>query len=434
MAGKIDKIIDSLFIGNHYAALDQEVIDTHNIRTIINCTDKDERINMNINYLQIPLNDPPSEKDIQYLNKMFYPSVLFIDNSIKNGNNVLVHCKIGSQRAATIVAMYLMVKYNTTSQEAINFIKNIRPICFFDEFGYIESLKFVENKLNALNGGKTSTLSSLYDVNQDNKQRRANMNPFAFRKYIYDENKHLCTEGQFKDVKSHPSELVTFNNNLLPIPLYEDATIQVMDMDCLEMAKMMIDNKFKPLVLNVGNANSPCGNNFCQNNLLDAQEELLFCRTNFFKTLTVNADFYPLNSFVAIYSPQVFIFRNQELDFVKEPYYVSFVTASPIMKPVLMNGRMDENHYNLTFGKIDTIFQIGMSKGFDSLILTAFGCGIHGNPPYQIVEIFNRCIQRWKNSFKVIVFAIPSYERMYGKNSNVNGVCNYQFFKKYITI
>jgi uncharacterized protein (TIGR02452 family) len=436
MSGKIDKIIDGLYIGNHYAALDQEVINTYNIKTVINCTKKDERINMTINYLQIPLDDPPTDQDIQLLNKTFYPSILFIDNSIKSGNNVLVHCKIGSQRSATVVAIYLMVKYSTNYEDAINFVQSIRPIAFFGTIAYLDTLKFVQDKLNQINKSNINggnNLSKLFGNKTNNKTNKASMNPFAYRKHIYDENKFLCLEGKFAEVESYPSELIEFNNSILPIPLYEPATVQVLDMDCLQVAKMMIGNNFKPLVLNIANVVAPCGNTFKQNNLLDAQEELLFCRTNYFKTLNVNTNFYPIDKSVGIYSPQVLVFRDEELEMIDEPYFVSFVASSPIVNPRLMNGRMNEQDHNLTFAKIDTVFQIGMAKGFDSIVLGAYGCGHHANPPYQIVEIFNKCLQRWKNNFKVIVFAIPSHEKMYGKNV-INSVCNFNFFKKYIKV
>lgn len=432
MTGKIDKIFDGLYIGNHYDALDQDTIDRYEIKTVINCTKKDERINMAIDYLQIPLDDPPTEKDTLLLNKTFYPSVLFIDNSINSGKNVLVHCKIGSQRAATIIAMYLMIKHSTNYDDAISFIQSVRPIAFFGTIVYLESLKFVQNKVIQSNNGtinKGKILSKILN------NKKPNVNPFAHRKHVYDENKFLCLEGKLKVIPSIPSIKISFNNSLLPIPLYEPATIQILDMDSLQIAKMLIDNEYKPLVLNIGNSSAPCGNTFCHENIIDAQEEILICRTNYFKTLTVESGVYPNDGPDGIYSPQVLVFRNEDLDIIEKPYYVSFVASSPVPEPTLMNGRMTDEDYNLTFAKIDTIFQIGMSKGFDSIVLGAFGCdNLYNNPVYQIVGIFNKCLQRWKNSFKVITFAIPSIERIHGANYNKNTVCNYEFFKKYITV
>jgi uncharacterized protein (TIGR02452 family) len=430
MSGNIDKITDGLYIGNQYDALDQEIIDTYDIRTVINCTKNNERVNMAINYLQIPLDDPPTEQDIALLDRSFYASIQFIDNSISNGHNVLVHCKIGSQRSPTIVAIYLMVKYSTNYEDAIEYIQSVRPIAFFGEMIFSESLQFVQLKLSQMNN-KINNSKKLIKLlaKKTNKQ----INPFAHRKHVYDENKYLCLEGDLKNVKSFPSTKIEFDNGIIPIPLYDTATIQVLDMDHLHVAKLMIDNDYKPLILNVGHEAAPCNNTFCQENLLDAQEELLICRTNLFLTLNDDTDLYPNKASHCIYSPEVLIFRDDELNILEKPYFASFVTSCPAIGPRLINGRMDDPDYNDTFAKIDAIFQIGMSKGFDSLVLSAFGCSnVFGIPVYQIVGIFNKCLQRWKNSFKIITFAIPSNDRM--DDIKENSVCNYNFFKQYITI
>jgi len=145
---QINKIIDGLYIGNYNAALDPNIITSYNIQTIVNCTKKKNRINMNVDYLQVPIDDPPSIADTEYVNSNFVPIVTFISNSINNGKNVLVHCIMGAQRSPTIVAIYLMVKFGVNYQVAIQFIKSKRPICFFGNINYINSLVFIQNQIN----------------------------------------------------------------------------------------------------------------------------------------------------------------------------------------------------------------------------------------------------------------------------------------------
>lgn len=144
---QISKIIDGLYVGNYNAALDPNIITSHNIHTIVNCTKKKDRINMNVDYLQIPLDDPPSNGDIEYVNINFIPIVTFISNAINSGKNVLVHCIMGAQRSAAIAAIYLMVKFKVNYMVAVQFIKSRRPICFFGNINYINSLVFIQNHI-----------------------------------------------------------------------------------------------------------------------------------------------------------------------------------------------------------------------------------------------------------------------------------------------
>ena len=142
---KINQIIQGLYISSYDVALDKNTIDELNIKTIVNCTCKDEKLD-NITYLRIPINDPPLQEDIVYVNTHYQNIVQYIDNKLMMGN-VLVHCQAGSQRSATIVAIYLMMKYNMTASNAISLIKSKRPICFFGNVSYRESLTHVQNQL-----------------------------------------------------------------------------------------------------------------------------------------------------------------------------------------------------------------------------------------------------------------------------------------------
>ena len=53
-------------------------------------------------------------------------------NQFKEKNeNVLVHCRMGSQRSANIVILYLMKYANLDFEFTTQLIKQKRPICFF---------------------------------------------------------------------------------------------------------------------------------------------------------------------------------------------------------------------------------------------------------------------------------------------------------------
>ena len=150
MSNKINKIIDNLYIGNYSGALDKDIIMQYNINTIVNCTKKKDKINMDVDYLQIPIDDPPYTNDIAYVNTNFIEIINFILNAMKNGN-VLVHCVMGSQRSAVIVSIVLMMRFGLNYENAIKFVKSKRSICFFGKVNYLESLVYVQNQINLYN-------------------------------------------------------------------------------------------------------------------------------------------------------------------------------------------------------------------------------------------------------------------------------------------
>lgn len=54
--------------------------------------------------------------------------ISFIDDAIKNGGIVLIHCMMGISRSASAVIMYLMHTYNFHYITAYNLVKRKRPI------------------------------------------------------------------------------------------------------------------------------------------------------------------------------------------------------------------------------------------------------------------------------------------------------------------
>jgi protein-tyrosine phosphatase len=141
----INLVVPGLYIGNYTSALDSELIKKLNINTIINCTTKNNKLD-DVVYLQIPINDPPEQKDIEYVNNNYQNIVEFIDKQLAFGS-VLIHCVMGSQRSAAITAIYLMSKYGLYYNYAIMFLKSKRSICFFGNVNYFKSLTYVQNEL-----------------------------------------------------------------------------------------------------------------------------------------------------------------------------------------------------------------------------------------------------------------------------------------------
>lgn len=72
--------------------------------------------------------------------KTFDTLVKLIDLYLKQKRNVLVHCRMGVSRSASIVIAYLMWKYNLTYRDAYKFVKSQRDIISPNP-GFISQLK-----------------------------------------------------------------------------------------------------------------------------------------------------------------------------------------------------------------------------------------------------------------------------------------------------
>lgn len=66
--------------------------------------------------------------------KGFYqPSFDFIDKHLREGTNVLVHCKGGMSRSPAIVCSYLMKKHNLPFDKCYQLVKSRRKVVDVNE-------------------------------------------------------------------------------------------------------------------------------------------------------------------------------------------------------------------------------------------------------------------------------------------------------------
>ena len=118
-----NEILPNLFIGNYYS------IKLQKYDLIINCT-KDLNDNfIKSKKIRIPINDNYLFKNNEILNYIHFLDI--IDENLKNNKKVLVFCKFGFQRSATIILLYLIIKKKINKSEATGLIKNQRTISFF---------------------------------------------------------------------------------------------------------------------------------------------------------------------------------------------------------------------------------------------------------------------------------------------------------------
>ncbi len=131
------EIIPNLYLGNYGDSLD-----VSNYDIIINCTKNILFSDENKQNYRIPINDDPIDTIIiqKYIDWILY----VIDNELSSENKILVHCSQGQQRSPTIIACYLMWKYNWSLNYSINFIRDKKKDAFFFQINFIDFLNKFE--------------------------------------------------------------------------------------------------------------------------------------------------------------------------------------------------------------------------------------------------------------------------------------------------
>jgi protein-tyrosine phosphatase len=139
-----DEIIPNLWLGNYRSALDTAFLEKNNINIVINCTQNKPFINqvnvnlqedtrLDIETYRIPVNDSLLEKDFLAMQGYFKIIIpLLLRKYTIEKKNILVHCHMGKQRSAIVVAALLKVLLDYNYIQLDNVPKNIEKKKQFD--------------------------------------------------------------------------------------------------------------------------------------------------------------------------------------------------------------------------------------------------------------------------------------------------------------
>jgi len=195
--------------------------------------------------------------------------------------------------------------------------------------------------------------------------------------------------------------------------------ITVVNQTTMEAAQELLETDGKTLMLNFASAKHP-GGGFL--NGAQAQEECLARSSDLYHTLiTKNSNnFYDNNAYFGsslyshglIHSPGVTFFKDDNGNLLDEPYQISVLTSPAVNAGAvtvnepdnvgLINSTMDE--------RIEIVLTFAADKGYDKLILGAWGCGVFGNDPDVISKIFKDKLENeFKGFFKEARFAVLDY-------------------------
>jgi len=124
------QIIKNLWIGSEGDSKDASFFKAHGVRLVVNATANiPVRVPAEVMSYRIPIDDHPSENET--LLRHLPVVVVAIDDVLRHGQGVLVHCRAGMQRSAAVVAGYLMWKRGMTANQAFEFINKKKHETFW---------------------------------------------------------------------------------------------------------------------------------------------------------------------------------------------------------------------------------------------------------------------------------------------------------------
>lgn len=140
------KILDDLYLGSEWNASNLEELHTNGITHILNVTREiDNFFPGEFKYKNIRVYDEESTDLLRYFDDTFK----FISQATKDKGKVLVHCKMGISRSATIVISYLMKELKKDLKSALEHAKQRRSIVNPNK-SFLKQLEVFEGILGAI--------------------------------------------------------------------------------------------------------------------------------------------------------------------------------------------------------------------------------------------------------------------------------------------
>ena len=204
-------------------------------------------------------------------------------------------------------------------------------------------------------------------------------------------------------------------NHPLPDPQIgnKETGIEVENATTLAAARQLIQAGYRPVALNFASAKTP-GGGFLTG--ARAQEESLARSSGLYACLNGNpmydahrAQPDPMYTSYAIYSPDVPVFRADDGVLLDQPYLCSFITCPAVnAKVVLERHPPRRSEIRDAMGeRVLKVLTIAAEKGHEAIILGAWGCGVFGNDPKEVAQLFREALtEAFRGVFVRVVFAV----------------------------
>lgn len=130
----------------------------------------------------------------------------------------------------------------------------------------------------------------------------------------------------------------------------------------------------------------------------------------------------PLSTDYQLLNPDVVVFRDDQFNFLDEPFKLSFITSPACYARGYYNvaGRTENSIQKVNsvmLNRIRKIILLAIEEGYECIILGAYGCGAFGNNSSDVAKMFHKVLveEGLQKYFKKITF--PIFEPIKGRNT-----------------
>ena len=216
-------------------------------------------------------------------------------------------------------------------------------------------------------------------------------------------------ESSLQNKKSIPPEE---SLELPESPNFPATKIQIANETTLMTARRFMEQGNKrTLILNFANGTN-VGGGFLLG--AKAQEETLCYASSLYRTLEGDP-FFRYHRFKRIAASdyaivsETIVFRDDEYELIAEPWQMDVITmAAPIA--ILGIGVSKKKGAELLDSRIERLYEIAASLGYENLVLGAWGCGAFGNNPVAVSSLFRKHLEgRFVGCFSEVAFTIADW-------------------------
>ena len=145
-----NEIVPRLWLGNAKAAHDTSFLREKGITIVFNCSKDIPFHALMKNCYRVPVDDNLQQAELRNLELWSFEIIAKLSREYKTGKPILVHCAAGMQRSAAVVAMFLIASMHISSDAAIEYIRERRPIAFMPMANFGPSIKGFEYSLQKI--------------------------------------------------------------------------------------------------------------------------------------------------------------------------------------------------------------------------------------------------------------------------------------------
>ncbi|MEW5314932.1 MAG: hypothetical protein WDW38_006391 [Sanguina aurantia] len=146
------EIVPGLFLGT---AMDG--VHMTNVDMVVNCTSNLRFHAPMARRVRFAVEDNGDPAEVARLATLLADLSIFVEIQavLAREGVVLVHCRLGQQRSAAVVAAYLMYSQRLAPEAAINFVRSKKPDAFFFQANFAEALVSLHAVLEQIPQGST---------------------------------------------------------------------------------------------------------------------------------------------------------------------------------------------------------------------------------------------------------------------------------------